>query len=401
MMNTKRIDPFHLFLIISYAGILGFLITLLVTGGRTASWLAMENDFDFYLTDHFRHIAFASDMKHFYFNTLDATFPPFAYLVYYLLYRINPSSWTVFEWKECRDYQYNQLVYLILTILSVLILQFLINSLLPKYKNADKLLLAGAIVLSAPMMAGALERGNVSFFTALLLLAALLLRDSDKAWQRECALFLIAAASGFKLYPAVFGVIYLAEKRYKETIRLVIYGLIVFFVPFIFCGGFAGLIQYLKILFFFENQGYRSFTNIRNYLLSFSDLLGQYENSAYFVKYFKIIENLYLIICVISVFRAKELWKRTLYVAGIMAIYVPFSYRYTSVYMLIPLIMYLRTDKEKQRIIYAILFALIFTIPVYGLITGWAADFFIFTPIYVMMIVSLCEEWKKVKKEAA
>lgn len=397
-MKKVRPDAYSLFLIISFAGTILYLTVLLITGGYGAAWLAMENNFDNFLTDHFRHIAFASDMQHFYFNTNDATFPPFAYLLYYLLYRINPNSWAVNQWKECRDYQYNPLVYLMLTILLVLVFKLVVDKLLPQYGNGRNLLLVIAVVCSAPMMAGALERGNISFLTAVMLLGALYLKDSDTAWKREAALLLIAAASGLKLYPAIFGVIYIVEKRYKEGIRLLIYGLLVFLVPFIFCGGIPGLIRYLKILFFFENQGYRSWTNVRNYLLSISDLLGQYENSAYFVKYFKIAENLYLIFCVVSMFRTKETWKYALYTAGIMALYVPFSYRYTSVYMLIPLIMYLKQDKDKQKRIYAVLFALTFTIPVYGLMTPLAADFYIFTPIYIMMIYSFIEDWCR-KKE--
>lgn len=392
-MKKHRIDAYTLFLIISFAGTLSYLIVLLITGGRTAAWLAMENNFDNFLTDHFRHIAFASDMKHFYFNTLDATFPPFAYLLYYLLYRINPNSWGVDQWKECRDYQYNPLVYLMLAILVVLIFQYAVDELLPQYKNARNRLLVIAVIFSAPVMAGALERGNISFLTAVMLLFALLLKDSDKAPAREAALLLIAAASGLKLYPAIFGVIYIVEKRYKEGLRLLVYGLLVFLVPFAFCGGIPGLVQYFKILFFFENQGYRSWTNVRNYLLCISDLMGQYDRSAYFVKYFKIIENLYLVFCVVSMFKTKQRWKYALYTGGIMALYVPFSYRYTSVYMIIPLIMYLKQDEEKQKKIYGILFALTFTIPVYGLMTGLDADFFIFTPIYVMMIYSFVEDW--------
>ncbi len=402
-MKKRSPDAYTVFLIISFTGTIVFILVLLATGGYGARWLAMENNFDNFLTDHFRHIAFASDMQHFYFNTLDATFPPFAYLLYYLLYRINPYSWAVNEWKESRDYQYNPLVYLMLAILFVLIFQLLVDKMLAKYDNVKNHLLVIAIVFSAPMMAGALERGNISFLTALMLLGALLLKDSDKAWKRETALFLIAASSGLKLYPAIFGFIYIVEKRYREGFRLLVYGLLVFFVPFAFCGGIPGLIQYLKILFFFENQGYRSFTNIRNYLLSISDMLGMYERSAYFVKYFKIAENLYLIFCLISMFKTKEKWKYALYTSGIMAIYVPFSYRYTSVYMIIPLIMYLAQDKDRQKMIYSILFALIFTVPVYGIKTGLPADFYIFTPIYVMMIFSFIEDWirnpSKVRKE--
>ena len=392
-MKRNRLDNYTVFLIISLSGTLLFLLVLLITGGNGAAWLAMENNFDNFLTDHFRHIAFASDMQHFYFNTMDATFPPFAYLFYYLLYRINPHAWRVNEWEECRDYQYNPLTYLILAILVVLLFRFLVDKLLPQYSKGKNDLFVTAVVLSAPMMAGALERGNISFLTAVMLIAALYLKDSDKAWKREAALLLIAAASGLKLYPAIFGVIYIVEKRYKEGIRLLIYGLLVFLVPFIFCGGIPGLIQYIKILFFFENQGYRSWTNVRNYLLCLSDLLGQYEKSASFVKYFKLAENFYLFFCVISMFKTREKWKYVLYTSGIMAIYVPFSYRYTSVYMLIPLVIYLAQDKVKQKKIYSVLFALIFTVPVYGMLTSLEADFFIFTPIYIMMIYSFVEDW--------
>jgi len=398
-MKKNKISAVNLFLIISFTGTFIYLLILLLSKGQVASWLAMENNFDYSFIDHFRHIGYASDIKNFYFNTQDATFPPFAYLLYYLLYRINPDLWGVNDWKVCRDYQYNMLVYIILVIIVVLIFKLIVDKLLTMYSNEKNFLLVLAIILSAPMMAGAIERGNISFLTAVMVLAALYFKDSEKKWQRELALVLIAMAAGLKMYPAIVGVIYIVEKRYKEAIRLVIYGLIVFLVPFAFCGGINGLIQYLKILFFFENQGYRSWTNVRNYLLSISDLLGQYENSGSFVKYFKIAENLYMLLCIISMFKTKEKWKYALYTAGVMALYVPFSYRYTSVYMIIPLIMYLREREECQKKVYCVLFALIFTIPVYGLITGWDANFFIFTPIYIMMIYSFVEDWIIARKK--
>lgn len=114
-----------------------------------------------------------------------------------------------------------------------------------------------AVVLSAPVMCGAIERGNISLLTAILVLAALYLKDSDNRFLRELAMILIAMAAEIKVYPAIVGLVYIKEKRYKEAVRLVIYGLLFFLVPFAFTGGIAGFIQYIKILFFFEDQGYR------------------------------------------------------------------------------------------------------------------------------------------------
>ena len=392
MKANKNID---LFLKISLICSAAFIVLVIVTKGDAARWLAMENDFDYAYTDHFRHIAFASDMQHFYFNTYDATFPAFAYLLYHILVIINPpaEAWDVNGWRDAMDFQYNMLVYIMLTILLVLGFRLVIDWLLPENGNTKNTLFVSALLLSAPFMAGAIERGNISFLTAVMVLAAFYLKDRESPVCREAALILTAMAVGLKLYPAVVGFIYVREKRWKETIRLIIYGIVVFLVPFAFVGGIPALIRYIQVLFFFEGQGYCSWTNIRNYLLSISRVLGQYENSAYFVKYFKIIENLYLLLCIASLFKTKEKWKYAIYTAGAMALYVPYSYRYVSVYMIIPLVMYLRENSGSQRRIYCILFALTFTIPFYGYFTGWGADLFIFTPIYIMMAYSFIEEW--------
>ncbi len=397
-MKRSRINSLDLFLIVSLGFTALYLLVLVIGKGYGAEWLVMENNFDYSFTDHFRHIAYTSDMKNFYFNTYDATFPAFAYLLYYLLWRINPNMWDVNGWKECRDYQYNVLVYVMLVLAVMLLFKLIVDKLLNETTSEKRFLFVLAIALSAPMMSGAIERGNISFLTAIMVLAAMYLKDSEKPVLREVALILIAMAAGLKLYPAIMGAVYLAEKRYKEAVRLVIYGLIVFLVPFAFCGGIAGLIQYLKILFFFENQGYRSWTNVRNYLLSVSDLFGLYEKSGSFVGIFKIIENLYLLICVVTCFKVKSNWKRGLYTAGIMALYVPYSYRYTAVYMVIPLVLFLQETLSGENPIsyeklYTALFALIFTVPAYGVFTGFDANFFIFTPIYVMMMFALVEDW--------
>ena len=113
-MKKAKIGPCALFLIISLTGTVLFILTMILGKGSAASWIVMENTFDNSFTDHFRHIAFASVMKHFYFNTLDATFPPFAYLLYYLLWRMNPQTYGVSDWQICRDTTYNIMIFMAL-----------------------------------------------------------------------------------------------------------------------------------------------------------------------------------------------------------------------------------------------------------------------------------------------
>ncbi len=372
-----------------------FLIMLIMTKGDAASWLVMEGSFGGAYTDHFRCICYVSDLKHFYFNTTDASFPPFAFLLYYLLVLINPPEepWDIMAWDDVMWHRYNMLVYIMLTIVIVLLFKLITDLYLPDEGKVRTTLLVSAILLSAPFMAGSIERGNIAFLTLVMMLAALYLKDRESAVCREAALILIAMAAGIKIYPAVLGFIYVKEKRWKEGFRLLLYGLIVFFVPFAFVGGIPALIRYCQVTLLYGDQSFCSWTNIRNFLLSISRVLGQYENSASFVIYFKIAENLYLLLCIISLLKTKESWKTGLYTAGAMALYVPYSFRYVACYMVIPLIMYFMEKQEKQKYIYIILFAATFTVPFYGYFTGVDADFFIFLPIYLIMGYSFIEEW--------
>ena len=399
-MKQIKLKPIDLFLLISLGGTFLFIVLLIATRGEAMRWLIMENNFDYSFTDYFRHVGFTSDMKHFYLNTKEAPFPPFAYLLYFILYRLDPTNetWDVEAWETVRDYRFNMLIYVMLIILLALLFRLLTDKILSGNTAEKNTALTCAILFSAPFMAGAIERGNIALLVMLMVLAAFYLRDSDNAVCREAALLLIAMAAGIKVYPAIMGLLYIKEKRWKEAVRLFVYGVLFFFVPYAFTGGIPAMMSHLKILLFFETQSYASWTDIRNFLLSISKVLGQYENSPYFVKYFKIIENLYLLFCVASLFKTDKTWKKALYICGVMSLYVPSSHRYVSIYMAVPLILYLKDcsaqpDKGANDTLYAVLFALIFTNPFYGYFTGWSADLFIFTPIYVLMLYAFIQEW--------
>lgn len=63
---------------------------------------------------------------------------------------------------------------------------------------------------------------------------------------RELALICLACAAAMKLYPALFGLLLLSDKKYKEAVRAVIYGIVLLVVPFFFMGGVGQIPQMLK-----------------------------------------------------------------------------------------------------------------------------------------------------------
>lgn len=312
-----------------YFGIAGgqfviFLFTLLLEKDAVAKWLVMQHNFLYQFSDYFRQIIYASDLKNIYFNTGDAPFPPFAYIWFHLLYRINPVDAPIefASWEIVENFQYNLLVFVIFMML-ITVLLFEILRRMQCFDERSSVIFIFLILLSTPFLAGAIERGNIAIVVCTMLLWAMHLKDSKVAWKREMALLLIASSAGLKIYPAIFGLIYVKEKRWKEVRRLFFYGMLIFFFPFVFTGGIAGLKQYLNVISNFEISKACRWTNVRSFYFAISNGLEIIPN----IHLGIFLENIYLLISLITVFKTKDQWRQILFLAGIMTTYVPNSYR--------------------------------------------------------------------------
>ena len=69
----------NLYLLISWGGVLSFVIVLLFKRIDISQWLVMEHNYQYQFSDFFRQIVYASDLKNIYCNTGYAPFPPLAY----------------------------------------------------------------------------------------------------------------------------------------------------------------------------------------------------------------------------------------------------------------------------------------------------------------------------------
>ena len=97
----------NLYLLISWGGVLSFVIVLLFKRIDISQWLVMEHNYQYQFSDFFRQIVYASDLKNIYCNTGDAPFPPLAYLFFYVLHQINPIDVPIElkSWRLVQDYQ--------------------------------------------------------------------------------------------------------------------------------------------------------------------------------------------------------------------------------------------------------------------------------------------------------
>jgi hypothetical protein len=357
----------------------------------------MEENYNWQFSDYFRQIIYASDIKHIYLNTGDAPFPPFTYCFFNLLYRINPIDFDEISldcWRQAQGNN-NLLIFFLLFMLVGISLYWIIDYCLEgKCSNIFKGLLYLSVIAAPFMWDGAFERGNMVIVAMVCILLAIVWRDSDNKVKKELAMILIAIASGLKIYPAIFGLMYIKEKRWKESIRLIIYGLIIFFVPFTLSGGMSGFKAYLNILLTFGKMRSIRWTNVKNYLFALLYTFGiniEVISSAGL----QFVEIVYLFLMLASFMATKDKWKNIFYLTVIPATFVPNSHRYVAVYMVIPLIMYFVYDEQnsEKNAKYLMVFSIIFSTPWLGYLLGLNADFCIFTPIYICIIMSLAEDF--------
>ena len=100
----------------------------------------------------------------------------------------------------------------------------------------EKLLMLGAFLCSGVMLFN-YDRLNEVILTAALLFFYLKFYDDAKPALRYFAVFCLAFAAALKLTPAVFGVLLLYKKQWKEAIVAVILGILLAVGPFFMLEG--------------------------------------------------------------------------------------------------------------------------------------------------------------------
>ncbi len=201
--------------------------------------------------------------------------------------------------------------------------------------------------------------GNVTMLVALFILTALCLKDSPVKALRELSLIFLALAAGFKLYPAVLGLIWLKEKRYKECVRLLIYGLLVFFAPFAFFGGIRGFVLFFNNLRAVSQEQVRpmSLYGIVNIILS------RFLDEPIAMRLADVANILYFVIVVFLFFRYELNWKTTTLLTGLLIFFNKATGSYCAIFWIVPMVMFIRekglsTSDRIADLVYGFLFGL-------------------------------------------
>ena len=401
IFNCKmRIDTVKMYCCISAASIIACVVYALITGKGTAvlDWLVLGTSNDWELADFFRHIGYSSNLRQTYYVSNDACFPPLAYLFFHLLYALNPlpAGIAADNWQAYAMYPYEILLF----IFCIVFTGILFYEVIRQFIGQRSLILSLLLLTSAPVFI-AVERGNPIFAVTIMMLWALYLREQPENWKRELALILIAVAAGFKIYPAILGLLYIKDKRYSEMWRLLFYGIILFFVPFVFTGGAAGFRQFLNVLFngHYSADFMKEWSSVRGLCRSIFTKIGL--SLAVSESLGLLFENVFLIISIIMALITKERWKTVLILSAAMTFYMPTSWCYNMVFYLLPLLLYFESTLDQKNninsvshfydTVHLLLFTAVFSVPVWGLYGSITK--LICLPGYLLWFVIVVEEF--------
>ena len=243
-----KLDPMHWYCIASIVCVIALLGCFLATRGELISHYFFYDTLDTGM-DFFNSMEYVRGRVPY--TVYGTLYPPLANLIFFALYLFVPVEYAE-RWPvnfsesvairgtsmDLRVHQASLLIFVVFFILSAIMLFALIDYALGKRGTGKAKLTALCMIVSYGCLM-AVERGNISILAAGLGLVFVLFYDSDNKIFREIALLSLAFSAGIKLYPAVWGVMLLAEKDWKAAVRAVIYGVAALVLPMLAFEGFS------------------------------------------------------------------------------------------------------------------------------------------------------------------
>ena len=182
----------------------------------------------------------------------EKAYPPLTYLITYAFSRLvnietyNENNYFLDMYQE----PLLLMMYMLYTIFVVVLLYEVFRH-HTRAGRFGKAAVALALLFSRPMIAS-LERGNTIVLTLLFVTIFLLNYNDPRRGRREWACVSLAIAAALKMMPAMLGILLLLDRKdWKLAIRTVIYGIIAFFLPFVFLKGnlFENIAQMFRNIF--------------------------------------------------------------------------------------------------------------------------------------------------------
>jgi len=272
-------------------------------------------------------------------------YPPLMYVIYGIIELCFPADLRI-DLVAIRTIQNVQILFLFYMIICIYAAAVVFRRIITE-KGLLGYVLVFLTLVSYPM-AFAYERGN-SIIIAMVCLSVFLMEYKREGVRKHIAFICLAVSAGIKIYPAIFGLLLIREKRWKDTIIAVIYGIVFFFGPFLFMSGESRNPLYLvKNILHTNNDfsaiGYGWKIGTGALIRCFGQLVGMSHAGAIgtLVRLFLCTVG----IVVVLLCKHAAQWQRFTILSLVLIEIPDFSFVYMLIFMICPALMFLY-DKER------------------------------------------------------
>lgn len=286
-----------------------------------------------------------------------SSYPPLAILLFYLLGKMLGNDVALLDGFTLRTTQSAVEAFYLIFILCAILIYLLMQNHVIGNKWTRKIF--GAVSLVTTGMLYTYDRGNIIILALVFLLFFVNFRNSDNKIVAEITLISLAISASLKIYPAIFWLLLIYEKEYKKALRVIIYGGLIFLLPFWAFEGAAAIPIFVKALLGFSSRG------VANTDLLGINLVGICKALflVFDIQNTRILTWIQLGGCVLAIAGcflcrySKNKWKQMALFALLIMLVPGSSAEYAIIFMLIPLQAFF-SEKEKGR--YAVLYAILF-----------------------------------------
>ena len=268
-----------------------------------------------------------------YTNGVECNYPALNVILLSLLRRfISPETIaSVSKGMELRNWQDFWLIFAIYNVIIIWIISVSASNLMKNDKESFLVVML-ALSLSFPVLF-ALERANLINLAFALTIFFISFYKDERKVVREVSLLALALAFALKIYPAIFGLLLIKDKRWKEAARTCVYAVVAFVAPFLAYGK-ESLFIFIRNLRNFSNDslenGYAYNFSLSGIIRLIGRALGFEANSVFVVVILAIVVIMWLIM--FSQTEAK--WKEYMALSVIMIMIPNPSATYTLIFLI-------------------------------------------------------------------
>lgn len=356
-------NPFslNLFLILSFISLVCTIVIVALSEGGALNNMLFGED---YFMDFYNSMCDAGTKG--VYTERGVIYPPLSCLFFFLISKMVPHKYIMLNpegGERLRIYSDGicQLIYILLTAMVVFALGVLLYDVLQRSSSKYISFLASFFLLFSFPMIYCVQRGNTALLALLLSAFFVFYRNSNNKVVRELSYLALALGAGIKLFPAFFGVLLIFDKKYKAAGRLILYGILAFFVPFAFYGGISGISVFIKNLYDFSGVHTTLYSlygpSVTNALAWLAIGLG--KDISLMIK---ITKAAAWICCAFIILFADEEWKKLIGICLLLANIDSTARVYILIFLIIPFISFILNKghkSSKKDIFYGILFCLL------------------------------------------